>query len=443
MIYHLIGAGGAGMSVVGQLLLERGHVVVGSDRNDSANLRRLAAAGATVYVGHDAHQVNPAATVVVSTAIKETNPEWLVAKERGQDIIHRSQALAIAAADKDFIAVAGAHGKTTTSGMLAVAFDQLGRDPSRAIGGSLAGGASGAHLGSGTMFIAEADESDGSFLNYAPRAALVTNVEPDHLDHYGSVEAFHEAFAKFAARIEFGGLLICCADSPGALALARRAREEGIRAWTYGHGEGLENHAAIEDTPTGARVVFNGKPIELELAVPGRHNILNATGALLVGIELGEDPAQMAGALAKFVGTGRRFELRGHAHGRRVIDDYAHHPTEVRATLETARNETEGAVRVLFQPHLYSRTQIFAKEFAQALSLADSVVVTSVYAAREVPDDGSEANVITDLLPGSEYVADRLEAARRIAQLSEPGDIVLTMGAGDVTELAGVVVQAL
>ncbi|QOR48437.1 UDP-N-acetylmuramate--L-alanine ligase [Trueperella pecoris] len=443
MIYHLIGAGGAGMSVVGQLLLERGHVVVGSDRNDSANLRRLAAAGATVYVGHDARQVDPAATVVVSTAIKETNPEWQVAKERGQDIIHRSQALAIAAADKDFIAVAGAHGKTTTSGMLAVAFDQLGRDPSRAIGGSLAGGASGAHLGSGTMFIAEADESDGSFLNYAPRVALVTNVEPDHLDHYGSVDAFHEAFAKFAGRIEFGGLLICCADSPGALALAHRARDEGIRAWTYGRGKGLENHAAIEDTSTGARIVFNGKPIELELAVPGRHNILNATGALLVGIELGEDPAQMAGALAKFVGTGRRFELRGHAHGRRVIDDYAHHPTEVRATLETARNETEGAVRVLFQPHLYSRTQIFAKEFAQALSLADSVVVTSVYAAREVPEDGSEANVITDLLPGSEYVADRLEAACRIAQLSEPGDIVLTMGAGDVTELADVVVQAL
>ncbi len=443
MMYHLIGAGGAGMSVVGELLLERGETVTGSDRQDSANLERLKAAGATVYVGHDAANVDPAAIVVLSTAIKADNPELRIATERGQQVIHRSQALAIAAADKDFVAVAGAHGKTTTSGMLAVALSALGRDPSRAIGGRLAGGASGAHLGRGSMFIAEADESDGSFLNYRPRVALVTNVEPDHLDHYGSKEAFFEAFVEFAHRIEFGGLLVACADSDGALELAERARSEGVRAWTYGRGEGLENHAHVEDTDSGARITFRGKPIDLHLAVPGKHNILNATGALLVGVELGEEPEQMAAALATFRGTGRRFELRGEVAGRRVIDDYAHHPTEVRATLETARQQTTAGVRVLFQPHLYSRTQIFAEEFARALALADSVVVTSVYAAREVPSDGAEANVITDQLPGSELVTDRVEAARRIAVLSEPGDIILTMGAGDVTELADVVLEAL
>lgn len=443
MKYHLIGAGGAGMSVVGQLLVEGGHEVSGSDRSDSPNLARLAAAGGRVFVGHDAVNVPEDAVVVVSTAIKADNPELAIANSRGQQVIHRSQALAIAAESKDFIAVAGAHGKTTTSGMLAVAFEHLGLDPSRAIGSSLAGGASGGHLGNGSMFIAEADESDGSFLNYAPRVALVTNTEPDHLDHYGSEAAFHEAFDEFARRIEFGGLLICCADSPGALSLAKRSRDAGIRTWTYGRGEGLEHHAAITDVDGGADLQFRGKPIELRLGVPGAHNVLNAVGALLVGIELGQDPQEMADALSHFHGTGRRFELRGQKAGRRVVDDYAHHPTEVRATLQTARAVTEAGVRVVFQPHLYSRTEIFAQEFADALALADSVVVTSVYAAREVPEDGRDADAITELLPGAELVPDRHDAARRIAELSNPGDIILTMGAGDITEMADVVLGAL
>ncbi|VEI12599.1 UDP-N-acetylmuramate--L-alanine ligase [Trueperella bialowiezensis] len=443
MTYHLIGAGGAGMSVVGQLLVQAGHRVSGSDRSDSANLQRLKESGADVFVGHDAKQVPADAIVVVSTAINPDNPELVVARERGQEIIHRSQALAIAAQDKDFVAVAGAHGKTTTSGMLAVAFGELGRDPSRAIGGNLAGGASGAHLGTGSIFVAEADESDGSFLNYTPRVAIVTNVEPDHLDHYGSEEAFHDAFTEFARRIEFGGLLICCADSPGALELAKRSRAAGIRTWTYGRGDGLEYHAKITDQEDGPNITFRGKPIELRLSVPGEHNLLNATGALLGGIELGEDAHDMAQALRAFRGTGRRFEQRGEKAGRRVIDDYAHHPTEVRATLQTARAETERAVRVLFQPHLYSRTEMFAQEFADALALADSVVVTNVYPAREVPADGRESDAITELLPGAELVADKVAAAHRIAQLSEPGDIVLTMGAGDVTEMADVVLEQL
>ncbi|MFP7695988.1 UDP-N-acetylmuramate--L-alanine ligase [Trueperella sp. LYQ143] len=440
MIYHLIGAGGAGMSVVGQLLCARGEHVSGSDRSHSANLDRLRAAGATVYVGHQGEHVPDDAVIVVSSAIREDNPELVRARELGLEVIHRSQALARAACDRDFVAVAGAHGKTSTSAMLSVALESLGRDPSRAIGGNLAGGLSGAHLGSGPVFIAEADESDGSFLNYTPRIAIVTNVEPDHLDHYGSQEAFEQAFVDFAHRIEFGGLLICCADSPGAWALAQQARAAGIRTWTYGVGAGLEHHASIEILdPSRARVTFRGVPAELHLSVPGNHNLLNATAALLAGVELGEELHQMAQALAAFRGTGRRFEQRAEVAGRRIIDDYAHHPTEVRATLITAREQvaaTGGRVCVLFQPHLYSRTQIFAQEFAQALALADEVVVTSVYAAREEPSAGAEADVITAHLPGAHYVPDRYEAAARIAQLSQSGDIILTMGAGDVTELA-------
>lgn len=452
MKYHLIGAGGAGMSVVGQLLVESGHEVTGSDRADGKNLRLLEQAGATVFVGHDAAQVPPDAVVVVSSAIKDANPELQVARERGQEVIHRSQALALAAASKQFVAVAGAHGKSSTSAMLAVALEKLGRDPSRAIGANLAAGASGAHLGKGDVFVAEADESDGSFLNYSPRIAIVTNIEADHLDHYGTVEAFEHAFYEFAKRIEFGGLLICCADSPAALELARKARESGIRTWTYGRGEGLEHHGRLE----GNTVYFRGKPIELRLAVPGAHNQLNAAGALLSGIELGEDPQRMADALGQFTGTGRRFELRGQAGGRTVVDDYAHHPTEVRATLRTARAVVEGReqlrgfeasaggrVIVLFQPHLYSRTQIFAQEFADALQLADVVVLTSVYPAREVPADGAEANVIAERLPGAHFVPDAQEAAREIARLSRPGDLILTMGAGDVTQLGPVILSEL
>lgn len=438
--YHLIGIGGAGMAPVAELLAARGLEVSGSDARDSATLERLRGLGVRAHAGHAAAQVPDDATVVVSTAVRPDNPELVRARELGLPVIHRSEALVVAAGDQDFVAVAGAHGKTTTSAMLAVALTEAGADPSYAIGGQVAGLGTGAHLGTGRAFVAEADESDGSFLNYRPAVAVVTNVEPDHLDHYGSREAFEQAFVDFAARVT--GVLVVCADDDGALRLARHAPG---RVLTYGTGAAPgvgEGHVRITDLVVGAAgaaatLERTGEPpVRLELAVTGAHNVRNATAAWCAGVALGADPQALATALGAFRGTGRRFESRGEAGGVRVVDDYAHHPTEVAATLAAARLAAgEGRVVVLFQPHLYSRTQTFAAEFAAALGAADEVVVTDVYAAREDPVDGVDGSLITALADGARYVADRHEAAAAVAALARPGDLVLTMGAGDVTEL--------
>lgn len=445
MKYHLIGIGGAGMSVVAELLMARGAVVSGSDAKASAATAHLIDLGATVSVGHDAANVPRGAVVVVSSAIRETNPELAVARERGQQVIHRSQALALAAQGRDFVAVAGAHGKTSTSGMLAVALRELGADPSWAIGGTISGIGAGAHMGEGSALVAEADESDASFLNYTPRLAVVTNVEPDHLDHYGTREAFEKAFVDFSRRIVPGGLLVVCSDDDGAARLGSKALSEGVRVVSYGRGEplaGAERHVLIsnESHVSGcARGTFNdgSGSYSVTLNVVGAHNLLNAAAVWAAGVELGQEPAAMAEALGSFVGTGRRFETTGEANGITVVDDYAHHPTEVTATLHAARERVgEGRVVVLFQPHLYSRTRNFATEFARALELADVAVVTGVYAAREDPMEGVEGDLITNQMASGVFIADRFAAADWIADQAREGDLVLTVGAGDVTELA-------
>lgn len=434
MKFYLIGIGGAGMNVVARLLRARGHEVSGSDRTESATTDALVREGIAVFVGHDAANVPADAIVVRSTAITPANPEYAIALDRGQEVWHRSQALAFASEGQDFIAVAGAHGKTSTSGMLAVAFDSLGLDPSRAIGGTLAGGAAGGYLGTGDVLIAEADESDGSFLNYSPRVAMVTNIEPDHLDHYGSVAAFEQAFVDFAHRIVPGGLLVVCTDSPGGERLANAVASD-LRIVTYGRRPRSGDHVLLELAGEGWNITRGDVTVRLRMSVPGDHMALNASGAWAVGVELGIDATEMADALGLFRGTGRRFEDRGEAGGVRVIDDYAHHPTEVEATIRTALEQTSGRVIVLFQPHLYSRTEKFAREFAAALDLADDVVVTSVYAAREVPSDGVEGDSIVAHSAKATYIADKHEAAREVARRAAVGDIVITMGAGDVTLL--------
>lgn len=458
MKFHLIGIGGAGMSVVAELLFAEGHEITGSDRSVSEYTDRVSALGIKVFIGHLAENVPSSAVVVYSSAIKPNNAELVIARKRGQKIIHRSEALALAANGKDFIAVAGAHGKTSTSAMIAVALDYLGLDPSRAIGGALVDGISGAHFGTGNVLVAEADESDGSFLNYRPRVALVTNVEPDHLDFYGSEEKFQEAFFDFANCLVPGGLLICCADHPGSFALAKKCAAAGIRVHTYGSDECpsfSELHARLnfsEDLNTvencGEVTISNKdlnsvEKVRLSLQVPGKHMLLNAVGALLAGIDLGLEPQEMAQGLAHFRGTARRFELCGVVDGVTVIDDYAHHPTEIAATLQTAKKLAKGAVRVLFQPHLYSRTTNFKHEFASALSLADSVVITSAYAARETPQDGEDGDAIAQLLPGSVFEAEMEKSAILIAKTAKVGDLVLTMGAGDVTKLGAVILREL
>ncbi|MFT0847892.1 UDP-N-acetylmuramate--L-alanine ligase [Actinomycetaceae bacterium L2_0104] len=444
MTYHLIGIGGAGMSVVAELLMAGGATVSGSDARASAATDHLVSLGASVSIGQAADNVPRDAVVVVSSAIRRTNPEYAIALERGQRILHRSQALALASAGRDFVAVAGAHGKTSTSAMLAVALRELGADPSWAIGGTVTGVGAGAHLGEGTVLVAEADESDASFLNYTPRLEIVTNVEPDHLDHYGSREAFEEAFVEFSRRLVPEGLLVVCADDDGAARLGLQSRSEGIRVVSYGRGEalvGAERHVRIADEShmrgraSGSFVDETGTyPVRLQ--VVGGHNLLNAAGAWAAGIELGHDRAALAHALGEFAGTGRRFETKGEEGGITVIDDYAHHPTEVAATLQAARERAgDGRVLVLFQPHLYSRTRNFANEFARALELADVVVVTGVYAAREDPMPGVEGDLIAGAMDAGVFIQDKNEAASWIADQARRNDIVLTVGAGDVTEL--------
>ncbi|MCF2705679.1 UDP-N-acetylmuramate--L-alanine ligase [Arcanobacterium haemolyticum] len=456
MKFHFIGIGGAGMSVIAELLLREGADVAGSDAKASSVTDHLESIGITVYIGHDANHVDPDAIVVVSSAIRDENPELAVARSRGQRVLHRSQALALAAHGRDFVAVAGAHGKTTTSAMLATALASTGADPSWAIGGSIRGLGAGAHLGTGSVFVAEADESDGSFLNYLPRVEVLTNVEPDHLDHYGTREAFEEAFLEFSRCLVAGGLLIVCGDDDGAARLGLAALDEGIRVASYGRNPGLdtragtyEGHLLVTNESHDAgrargRFAWRGEDVDVEMSVVGAYNLLNAAGAWLAARELGADGVEIARALGDFQGTGRRFEERGICEGVTVIDDYAHHPTEVAATLKAARERAgNGRVLALFQPHLYSRTKNFAREFGDALDLADEAVVTGVYAAREDVDPLVEGDLITATMRRGRFVRDKVEAARLVASLARPGDLILTIGAGDVTELGPFILEEL
>lgn len=451
---HLVGVGGAGMSAVATLLAARGLVVSGSDAADGPALPGLRAAGVDVHVGHDAAHVSGVDTLVVSSAIRPSNPELVAARAAGARVLHRSQALAGLMADRDAVAVAGAHGKTTTSAMLATGLLAAGADPSFAIGGVVVGPdgpLGGARDGAGP-FVAEADESDGSFLAYAPLVAVVTNVEPDHLDHYGTREAFEDAFARFAARVRPGGLLVACADDPGAARLVARVRGalERSRVGVTTYGRSPDADVRVGPTTAGpdgrwvTTVRHGDATAELSLGVPGAHNGLNAAAAWTALRRLGLSAEAAAAGLAAFRGTGRRFEDRGSAGGVRVVDDYAHHPTEIAALLAAARQVTDGRIVVLFQPHLYSRTKAFAPQFAAALAAADEVVVTDVYAAREDPDPAVTGALVTDLMPGhARFVADRVAAARVAAGLARPGDLLLTVGAGDVTALAPVVLETL
>ena len=441
---HLIGIGGAGMSGIARILLARGVPVSGSDAKDSRAVLALRALGARVEVGHAAaHLPDAPATVVVSTAIRATNPELAAARERGLPVVHRAQALAALTVGRRLAAVAGTHGKTSTTSMLSVALQHCGLDPSFAIGGDLASSGTGAHHGEGDVFVVEADESDGSFTAFAPDVAVVTNVEPDHLDHHGTEEAYRAVFATFVDRISPAGTLVACADDPGVAVLVDHARARGLTVRTYGRSG--EDAVLLDFVPDGAgsrvRVRIQGEELTLRLAVPGVHMALNALGAALAAVELGAHPRCLTEGLAAFDGVRRRFEYRGRADGVAVYDDYAHHPTEVAATLRAARDVAMPGTRVVvaFQPHLYSRTRTFAAAFGEALGLADEVVVLDVYAAREDPEPGVSGALVADAVPlpaeRVHYVPRWADVPAVLAGLARPGDLVLTMGAGDVTVL--------
>ncbi|MFJ2660459.1 UDP-N-acetylmuramate--L-alanine ligase [Arthrobacter koreensis] len=447
---HFIGLGGAGMSAVARVMLGRGIEVSGSDARDSAGLRALEALGADVHVGHDAANIAGARTVVVSTAIRADNPELAAAEAAGIRVLHRSEALAAAMEGREVVAVAGTHGKTTTTAMITVLLREAGLDPSFAIGGDVAALGVNAAAGSGQMFVAEADESDGSFLNYSPRISVITNVEADHLDHYGTAEAVFASFDRFVELLPEDGVLVACADDPGVRDLL--ARNVGSPVRTYGYSadadvriSGTESDGRRSASTLHFRHDHRDREQRLELQVPGRHNVLNAAAAFTVALALGVDPDAAARGLGTFSGAARRFEPKGEARGVRVFDDYAHHPTEVAAALQAARAVAGShAVHVLFQPHLFSRTRNFAAEFAQALDLADSVTVLPIYPAREDPIPGVTSELITARLKTPSAVAsDAGTAVREIAGRAVSGDIVLTVGAGDVTQYGSALVAAL
>lgn len=448
---HFVGIGGAGMSAVARILAARGVAVSGSDAQDSESLRGLEPLGIRTFVGHDPAHLAGVDTVVVSTAIRPSNPEFAAARRLGLRIVHRSMALAAGADGLETIAVAGTHGKTTTTSMAAVMLTEAGEDPSFAVGGAVAGLGANARAGSGRRFVLEADESDGSYVNYVPRVAIVTNLEPDHLDFYGDAEGVTRSFDAFVELLDPESALVACADDPGSAGLAERHRGS-TRVKTYGYAEDADVRI-LSTVPDGggSRSIlaftvdgFESEQ-ELRLAVPGRHNVLNAAAAFAAGLELGLDPEQCAEGLAAFRGASRRFELKGEVRGVRVYDDYAHHPTEVVAAVSGARNVAQGGrVLAVFQPHLYSRTLAFAREFAEALDGADLALVLPVYRAREDERDDVTASTVTDLGGAAQEPVDTPEdAVRRIAAEARPGDIVMTIGAGDVTRLGPQIVEAL
>lgn len=434
---HVVGVGGAGMSGIAAVLAAMGHRVSGSDLKWSNGLERLRAAGVEVHVGHDPAHVGDAELVTASTAVTASNPEMAEARRRGLPCHSRAEVLAALCATRRCVAVSGTHGKTTTTSMLALVLVEAGLHPSFLVGGDLAGVGTNAVWGSGQWLVVEADESDGTFLALSPELAVVTNVEPDHLDHYGSFESLVEAFERFCAGRPMG--VVASADDPTAAAIGRR------------HGAVLVGAAAdadyrLDEVRAGpAGVSFDlrraGEHLgRIELPVTGASIAQNAAMATAAAMVVGAPFEAARAALVRFAGVARRYERRGERNGVRFVDDYAHLPTEVRAVLEAAAGEGRRLV-VVFQPHRYSRTAALGTQFGHAFTGAEVVVVTDVFAAGEVPLPGVTGRVVADAVrharPGTEvhYVPSRADVAARVAELLRPGDLCLTLGAGDLTTL--------
>lgn len=440
---HFIGIGGSGMSGLARIAISHGIKVSGSDASDSSVLNALRALGAEIFINHKAENVNGADLIVYSNAIKSNNPEREASFNLGIPEITRAVALALLMSESVSIAVAGTHGKTTTSSMATVAMQSAGVDPSFAIGGILKSSGSNAHRGSGKYFVAEADESDGSFVAYRPHAAIITNVEWDHVDHFESEAQVFEVFAEFVQTIS--GFLVFCADDEGARKVASGAR---VKTISYGKSENAAlrvDQIQLNAGGSTARVLWNGAKIgTLELSVPGEHNVLNAAAVMAVGLELGLSATALLDGLVKFHGAGRRFELKGSAGGVRVIDDYGHHPTEIKVTLAAARRYAGGGkLLVIFQPHRYSRTKVFTKEFAESLTQADFVWLLEVYAASEQPITGVTSANIAKLMKNAKFEPNFMSVTEEVSKTANPGDVIITLGAGDVSSLGSLILDEL
>jgi UDP-N-acetylmuramate--alanine ligase len=438
MNIHMIGIGGAGMSGIAEVLARRGHSVTGSDLKESPYTRRLREAGITVYIGHAPDQVGDADRVVISTAIPKTNPELLQARRRSIPVIPRAVALAWILQGSRSVAVAGTHGKTTTTSMTAHVLEALGENPTALIGGELNDIGSNVAFGRSDLVVAEADESDRSFLYLRPQAAVVTNIEFDHPDFYSSLDDVVETFEQFVRSLPEDGHLVVCADDPSCLKVAAEAP---CPVTTYGIGSG---DLRAEIVKTSSYVLFEDEERrgEVELGVYGRHNVLNSLAAAGVARWLGHQAYEAASTLKDFGGVRRRFQLKGEQAEVRVVDDYAHHPTELSATLDAARSTMLGDGRVIavFQPHRYSRTRALYREFGASFSSADAVLVTEVYGAGEMPQPGVNGKLIVDAIcetrghPEVYYIPQQDAIPAVLQNVSRRGDLVLTLGAGDISK---------
>jgi UDP-N-acetylmuramate--alanine ligase len=450
---HFVGIGGIGMCGIAELLHNQGYRVTGSDLREGATVARLRALGVPVAIGHDARHVGEADVLVHSSAVRRDNPELAAAARRKIPVIPRAEMLAELMRLKDGIAVAGTHGKTTTTSLVAHVLDAAGLDPTAVIGGRvLAPGAdpTGARLGRGDLLVAEADESDGSFLRLAPVIAVVTNIDPEHLDHYGSFEAVQDAFVAFANRVPFWGVAVLCLDHPGVQAVLPRMSR---RTTTYGFASQADLRA-VDVAFAGGGMRFGvrrrgGEALgEVHLRLPGRHNVQNALATLAVALELEVPFARAAEALASFVGIERRFETKGTARGVRVVDDYGHHPAEIRATLAAARAVHPGRIVVVFQPHRYTRTRDLFDDFTTCFNDADRLVVTSIYAAGEDKIPGVESASLVEAVRAhghrdARFVAELDGVLELLPRELEPGDLVVTLGAGNVSGLGPRLLDAL
>jgi UDP-N-acetylmuramate--alanine ligase len=444
---HFIGIGGSGMSGLARMFLERGIRVSGSDRADSKYLQELAALGADIHVGHDASNLGEDVDTVVHTgAIWPENPEFVLAKQRGLHVIHRSQALHWLIGGQRLVSVAGAHGKTTSTGMIVTALQGVGVDPTFVNGGVIAHLGVSSGSGDDDVFVIEADESDGTFVLYDTAVALITNVDPDHLDHWGTREAFYSAFAQFANAAREA--VVTSSDDAGALRVAAEITHDNVVTFGVADGADVRVHDIRTDDGVAFSLTHAGQTVTVQLGVPGRHNAINAAGAIAVLVTLGHDLAAAARAVEAFGGTARRFELHGVTRGVSVYDDYAHHPTEVAAALAAARTVVgEGRIIALHQPHTYSRTQEMFQEFADVLEeLADHTVVLDVYGAREDPVEGVTGALVSNAFDDADrvhFVADWQDAADYTATVARDGDFIVTLGCGNVNLIIPQVLDAL
>ena len=465
---HFVGIGGIGMSGIAELLLNLGYRVSGSDLKASDVTRRLESLGGKVALGHRAENVGDVDVVVISSAVKRDNPEWQAARARGVPVIPRAEMLAELMRLKEGVAIAGSHGKTTTTSMIATVLAHAGLDPTAVVGGKLNALGTNAKLGKGELMVVEADESDGSFLKLSPTIAVVTNVDPEHLDHYGTLDKLHDAFVEFANRVPFYGLAVLCLDHPVVQALLPRIDKRIVTYGTTAQADWRADDVRLSPFGVKFTAVRSGHALgEVTLKMVGAHNALNALAALATAEELGIVFATTAEALAGFAGVQRRFTVRGEKNGITVVDDYGHHPAEIRATLAGARGsflphpsaapgeeldgfagQRRGAgtpssgfrrLVVAFQPHRYSRTQSLLAEFATAFNDADCVVLTDVYAAGELPIEGVSGERLLDAVRACGHrdasFAPRAHLAQALAERVRPGDLVVTLGAGDITHV--------